>query len=326
MNAEVKAIFISPAKGAPMQPIQEVRAITGIGLEGDRYAKRAGAYTGVRIPDEDRAITLISVQAIEEANQELVRKGVEPFSPEQTRRNILINIDPQELNSLVGKRFILSDVELEGSELCDPCRRPAAVLKRGTDVGKAFEEAFQNRGGLRARIISDGSVTEGSNLQTSEIQLPIEHVEDLDLYELSKKPTSRPASLQKELDLIEEVFSPTHVPSEENKAYIADFIKRAHAEMEKRRIDADATPEKHFDGLVRNLRDSIQKGMVSFTDSDAAELFYFLQEHPELSSSQEELDARLEALNAFVGAAWKAPGWEEKLNLIRNPRLSSDND
>lgn len=165
VSNEIRAIFISPAKGEPMQPIYAVRAIAGIGLEGDRYALKAGAYSGVRIPDEDRAITLISFEAFQVANGEFMKAGFRELSVAEARRNIVMqDMDPDELNSLVGKRFMLGEVELEGSELCDPCARPANVLKRGSGAGKAFEQAFQQRGGLRARILTDGSINEGDKL------------------------------------------------------------------------------------------------------------------------------------------------------------------
>ncbi len=40
MNGEIQAIFICPSAGEEMQPVSEVRAVPGKGLEGDRYFNR----------------------------------------------------------------------------------------------------------------------------------------------------------------------------------------------------------------------------------------------------------------------------------------------
>jgi len=46
-------ICISPSAGQPMQSVQSLRALAGIGLEGDRYASRQGTYSanddGIRL-------------------------------------------------------------------------------------------------------------------------------------------------------------------------------------------------------------------------------------------------------------------------------------
>jgi hypothetical protein len=38
----VEAIFVTGAGGAPMRRVDEVEAIAGAGLAGDRYAQRTG--------------------------------------------------------------------------------------------------------------------------------------------------------------------------------------------------------------------------------------------------------------------------------------------
>ena len=152
-------IFISPSKGEPMQSEKSLMAIAGFGLAGDRYAEGKGAYSGSKtMPDDDRQVSLISLQAIYQANRILVEVG-KTFSPKETRRNLLLDITSEDLNNLVGKRFLLGEVEMEGASLCDPCTRPGLVLGRETKDAKAFEEAFAGRGGLRARIITGGVLT-----------------------------------------------------------------------------------------------------------------------------------------------------------------------
>ena len=63
----------------------------------------------------------------------------------------------------MGGRFKVGDVLMEGVELCEPCRRPPALVGRASD-GEAFELAFKNRGGLRARIIIGGNIYRGTQI------------------------------------------------------------------------------------------------------------------------------------------------------------------
>ena len=159
-------IFISPSKGEPMQSVRSLLALAGLGLAGDRYARGLGAYSGSKtMPDNDRQVSLISLQAIHEANRDLLWKGIQFFNPNETRRNLLIDIIPEDLNNLVGKRFLLGSIEMEGASLCDPCTRPGLVLGRETKDAKAFEEAFTGRGGLRARITTGGILTVSDELR-----------------------------------------------------------------------------------------------------------------------------------------------------------------
>lgn len=154
----IVGIFTSPAKGEPMIAHESIKALAGKGLEGDRYANNSGAWSGVRIPNEMREVSLITVDGITKANATLVEAGIAPFSTEETRRNIVIDDLPFEaLNELVGKQFSVGSIFMLGTELCTPCTRPPIVLKRGKD-GKAFETAFAEKGGLRARIINDGEI------------------------------------------------------------------------------------------------------------------------------------------------------------------------
>lgn len=160
----VSAIYIAPKMGAPMQSLDRVNAIAGVGLEGDRYAKREGAYSvrkgskkKPRIPDEDRQVTLIAQQQIEISNAILGSMDIKPITEDQTRRNLVVTLSSDQLNALVGGRFKVGDVLMEGVELCEPCRRPPTLIGRPQD-GQAFETAFENRGGLRARILRSGTI------------------------------------------------------------------------------------------------------------------------------------------------------------------------
>ncbi|MCE9628856.1 MAG: MOSC domain-containing protein [Candidatus Vogelbacteria bacterium] len=146
----MRAIYVASDKGQPMVSVQAVNAITGRGLEGDRYKDGRGAFSKHRVGETFRDVSLIAVEAIAEANKEVEI----PFSPEDTRRNILT--ERVDLNTLVGQEFSVGDVRMLGVELCTPCNRPSALAKK-----PGFETAFQGRGGLRARILTDGVIIVG---------------------------------------------------------------------------------------------------------------------------------------------------------------------
>lgn len=143
---KVLAIFICSQKGQPMQQIASIKAVPGRGLKGDRYFMGTGAYSrSSRLTVRD--VSLISIEALHESN----RLFLTNFAPEETRRNILV--EGVNLNDLVGKRFRVGQVEMEGVELCDPCERPSRLSGK-----PGFQQAFENRGGLRAAILNIGII------------------------------------------------------------------------------------------------------------------------------------------------------------------------
>ena len=146
-TGEVISIFISPTKGAPMTEVDEVKAIEGVGLDGDRYA--AGAGTFVKKDNSTQEVTLIESEAIEAA---AISYGVE-LGLGDSRRNIVTRGVP--LNHLVGDRFQVGEVVLEGVKLCEPCGRLEKLTQQ------PVRKAFAHRGGLRARVVTGGSIRSG---------------------------------------------------------------------------------------------------------------------------------------------------------------------
>lgn len=144
----VGAIFIAPTAGASMQPVTEVRAVPGRGLEGDRYFYGKGSFS--RWPGPHREVTLIA----EEALREMAESTGVMLLPEQSRRNILTRgID---VNGLLHQTFSIGSVRMKGLRLCQPCK----YLARLTDLPDLVP-ALLNRGGLRARILTEGVISIG---------------------------------------------------------------------------------------------------------------------------------------------------------------------
>ena len=126
-----------PAGTHPTISVTEVECVAGKGLFGDRFFGFKENYKG--------QITFMSSEVFKEV---CARLGVSGKSPGVTRRNVVTcGID---LNSLVGKKFVVQGIEFEGVSECSPCHWMDEV------VGPGAVALLHGRGGLRARILTDG--------------------------------------------------------------------------------------------------------------------------------------------------------------------------
>ena len=149
-NGKVESIYIAAAAQGPMQAVAEVVAIPGEGLAGDRYALKLGTFYK---PEPDYELTLIEVEAIEAIQREY---GVE-LDAGDARRNLVTR--GVALNHLVDKEFTIGDVRIRGIRLCEPCDH----LERLT--GKPLIKALRHRGGLRAQILTPGTIHAGDEVR-----------------------------------------------------------------------------------------------------------------------------------------------------------------
>jgi len=147
-TGEIAFIQIAPAAAEQLISVNEVRAIAGEGLEGDRYFKKIGTYSN--LPGTGRQITLIELESVEALKRDLKIE----LDPTQTRRNIVTRNIP--LNHLVGRQFRLGrEVIIEGMRLCEPCEHLEKLSLRGVRDG------LLHRAGLRADIIRGGTIKVG---------------------------------------------------------------------------------------------------------------------------------------------------------------------
>ncbi|MFC3608704.1 MOSC domain-containing protein [Stutzerimonas tarimensis] len=138
-------IGLRPARGAPMQAVQRVRALTAQGLEGDRYRTSSNGK---------RQVTLIQAEDLAAIASYLGRDEV---LAGEVRRNLLtrgIN-----LLALKGKRFRVGEALLEYSGECHPCS------KMETLFGTGGYNAMRGHGGITARILEDGLICLGDAVE-----------------------------------------------------------------------------------------------------------------------------------------------------------------
>ena len=148
MPGTLTDLFVAPEAGAPMRRATEATALPGRGLDGDRYAAAAGSFS--RWPSPGRAVTVISAEALAEAEAEF---GVSLMEGEH-RRNLIVTGVP--LAEMKGVEFQIGEVGFRGAQICAPCK----YLVRVTGQEDIFQ-ALVRRGGLRAEILTDGVIRRG---------------------------------------------------------------------------------------------------------------------------------------------------------------------
>jgi MOSC domain-containing protein YiiM len=151
----IRHIYISPGHnfrghhgGPPGEnPIVEVESdecVAGKGLVGDRYFAEK--------EDSKGQITFFAL----EVHRQLCEKLNRPATPPSAyRRNVIT--EGLDLNTLVGKEFELQGVRFLGTEKCEPCYWMDQAVAPGA------EDAMKGCGGLRAKILTTGTLRRDGN-------------------------------------------------------------------------------------------------------------------------------------------------------------------
>lgn len=131
------------AGGHPAEEHESIELVAGRGIPGDRFFDWKEDYKG--------QLTLIDLEVVEAVRE---HAGNPELPATAFRRNVVVSgID---LNALIGTRFRLGGILLEGIEECRPCYwMDAACGKPGT------EDLMKGRGGLRCRILESGLLRTG---------------------------------------------------------------------------------------------------------------------------------------------------------------------
>jgi len=149
----IKHLFISPGHNFyghhgktpsehPTQEVAEVKCVAGRGLEGDRFFDYKDNYKG--------QVTFFANEVYDQLCAEF---GVWDRPPSVFRRNIITaGVD---LNSLIGTEFEVQGVRFAGTQESTPCEWMNGAFAPGA------EQWLAGRGGLRARILTDGVLRAG---------------------------------------------------------------------------------------------------------------------------------------------------------------------
>lgn len=128
-----------PAGKAPMLEVDAVECVAGQGLVGDRFYGYKEDYKG--------QVTFFA----QEVHERLCRQlGVADRPVSVYRRNIITR--GVDLNTLIGREFEIQGVRFLGTQESAPCYWMNQAFAEGA------EEALKGHGGLRARILSSGTL------------------------------------------------------------------------------------------------------------------------------------------------------------------------
>ena len=129
-----------------IEEVNSIKVLANQGIVGDRHFKEFN--------DPYNQLSLIESENIDYYN---IKYGLDiPYK--DFRRNVVTK--GIQLNDLVGKKLIVGNVELEGIDLCRPCRHLTEVLKQNNIL-----KEFLRRGGLRCQILSSSNSQIGDEIK-----------------------------------------------------------------------------------------------------------------------------------------------------------------
>lgn len=149
----IRQIFISPGHNYfghhgrppdehPLVAVDRIDCVAGHGIRGDRFYDYKERYKG--------QITFFSVEVFERLRENF---QITDKSAGALRRNVIVSgID---VNELIGEEFEIQGVRFRGTGHCKPCYWLDHAFAPGT------EEFLEGNGGLRAEILTDGSIAVG---------------------------------------------------------------------------------------------------------------------------------------------------------------------
>jgi MOSC domain-containing protein YiiM len=143
----VEMLHLAPRSFLPMKSVTRLNLVQGVGIEGDRYACGEGFYSDR--PEEGRQVTLLEMETLDA----LWRDHKVKLDAGDHRRNVSTRGVP--LNHLVGQKFRIGGVVLEGTRLSTPCRHIEQI------TGLEIFNLLLNRSGLHAKILVGGPIHTG---------------------------------------------------------------------------------------------------------------------------------------------------------------------
>jgi MOSC domain-containing protein YiiM len=126
----------------PLIAAERIECVAGHGIRGDRFFDYQDDYKG--------QITFFSREVFDLMSNAF---GLTTKSPGILRRNVIVS--GVGLPELIGADFELQGVRFRGTAHCNPCHWMNSAFAPGA------EEFLAGRGGLRARILTDGWIAVG---------------------------------------------------------------------------------------------------------------------------------------------------------------------
>ena len=143
---KVLEIGISESKSNKIVNVNDIEAIKGKGLVGEKHFKKDN--------NKRWQITLIEIENINHYNK-ITRTTIPAI-------NFLRNIVTEgiQLNELLGKEFFIGTVKVKAHDLCRPCKNLQGSLRQKNTVKELLLT-----GGLRCEILSSGKICVGDQIK-----------------------------------------------------------------------------------------------------------------------------------------------------------------
>ena len=144
--AEVYKLGITGDNNKKIQEVDSIEVVANKGVIGDRHFKDYN--------DPYCQLSLIESENIDYYN---TKYGLD-ISYVDFRRNIVTK--KIQLNDLIGKNFFIGKVQVEGIDLCRPCRHLTEMLNQENIL-----KEFIRKGGLRCRILTSSKISVGDKIK-----------------------------------------------------------------------------------------------------------------------------------------------------------------
>ena len=143
--SKVFKLGITSKNNQEIKEVESIEVLADKGVVGDRHFKDFN--------DPYCQLSLIESENIDHYN---IKYGLN-ISYINFRRNIVTK--GIQLNELVGKKFKIGNVKVEGIDLCRPCRHLTEILSQNNIL-----KEFLRKGGLRCKILSSSKITIGDKI------------------------------------------------------------------------------------------------------------------------------------------------------------------
>ena len=147
------AIFVATSAGEPMRSINSAEAISGRGLQGDRYSEDMGHWKSI----DGCQITLITKHDLMQAKKGTKAEFQQALDDGSHRRNLVI--DKLKTKNLEGRKFRIGTAVFS----YDKPRPPCAYLDKIS--GKGMCRALSHHSGVCLRVVSGGKLTVGDTVE-----------------------------------------------------------------------------------------------------------------------------------------------------------------
>ena len=144
--SKVLKLGITENNNEKIKEVKTINVLANKGIIGDRHYQDNN--------DPLNQISLIESESIDDYN---IKFGLN-ISYIDFRRNVITK--GIRLNDLVGKKFKVGNADLEGIDLCRPCKHLSENLNQ-----KNIIKEFLRKGGLRCRILSSTKINIGDQIQ-----------------------------------------------------------------------------------------------------------------------------------------------------------------